>query len=739
MINSPTADSNFVRDKATANPELSEIKLIGKWLWASRIFWVLMALAGGAVLFNTLPQLYPQASQVCTLSVGECTNNSWLQLVTDEANWLDRHNVPREVYAWYTTITVILTSLIMLGLSLLVLRLRANSLIGWLTSLVFLMLGTLGPRQIFLSLSFSFQTSSLPVPVPVVVGVFALVFLLWPVLGLWVFTFPDGRFAPRWSWVLWLYWILQVFWYMLPGELQFLRWPWYLQVLHYTVMIGSPLACQIYRYRRQANLVQQQQIKCLIYTLGLVIAIIVFSVIFPPGPLVLTKPLTSGLVYALFPIGVSVAILRYRLWDIDLIINRTLVFALLTGCVVGLYALIVLGANSLFGFGTTNLAVSLSATGLIAILFQPLRLGLQRTVNRLLFGRRDEPYSVLTGLGQRLETVYQPEAVLPELVNNIANTLKLPFVAIKLVGQERVVSQATTDMAEPTISTLAPTSLPLSYQGETIGALLVSPRRGEERLAGRDLQLLKDLARQIGVVVYNLKLLEDLRQANGELTEANQDLQQARERIITASEEERRRLSRDLHDGVGPTLASLAQRLEITAGMVEKDPKEAVQKIGEIKNQVKTTLGEIRRIVYALRPPALDEYGLIATIVEHAAGLYPLQVQVEAPSELPPLSAAAEVAAYRIILEALTNVQRHAHATRCLVRLTTSSQPSCLILEISDNGRGLPPDYRGGVGLTSLRERTSELGGQYEIKSGQGDQSGTRIVVKLPLPASVPV
>jgi signal transduction histidine kinase len=210
------------------------------------------------------------------------------------------------------------------------------------------------------------------------------------------------------------------------------------------------------------------------------------------------------------------------------------------------------------------------------------------------------------------------------------------------------------------------------------------------------------------------------------------DLQHSRERLVTAREEERRRIRRDLHDGLGPALASLTLKLDAARNLLARDPATAEALLLELKTQTQTAIADIRRLVYGLRPPALDELGLVSAIREHAArnvSADSLRVSVEAPESLPPLPAAVEVAAYRIALEALTNVARHAQAKNCTVALTIKED---LRLEISDDGVGLPPGHRLGVGLTSMRERAEELGGTCIIERRAA--SGTRVSATLPLP-----
>ncbi len=353
-----------------------------------------------------------------------------------------------------------------------------------------------------------------------------------------------------------------------------------------------------------------------------------------------------------------------------------------------------------------NLPISLVATGLVAVLFQPLRDRFQRGINRILYGERDEPYAVVARLGQRLEATLAPDAVLPALVETVAQALKLPYVAVLLKQEDGFVTVAEYPDKETrrqgvkeNVDSWSPdlfVSLSLTYQGEMVGNLLLAPRTAGEGFSPADRRLLTVLAQQAGVAAHTVQLTTDL--------------QQSRERLIMAREEERRRLRRDLHDGVGPTLASMAQRIDAATYIVRDNPDEAIALLQGLKGQVRSTLADIRRLVYALRPPALDELGLLAAVREHAAqvaGGSDLQVLVEAPEALPPLPAAVELAAYRIALEALTNVVRHAQARSCRIRfavVNADSRPG-LRVEICDDGVGLPADHRVGVGLTSMRER----------------------------------
>jgi signal transduction histidine kinase len=409
-------------------------------------------------------------------------------------------------------------------------------------------------------------------------------------------------------------------------------------------------------------------------------------------------------------ITAGIAILRHRLYDIDVIINRTLVYGALSAGVIGLYVLLVGALGALFQ-SSGNLFVALLATGVAALLVQPLRARLQRAVNRLMYGDRDDPYAVLSRLSQQLKTTLAPTAVLPSIAKTIAQTLKLPYVALELTHGDRLAIAAA--YGHPAGD---PVQLPLVYQAETVGQLLVAPRAPGEAFTPAERRLLEDIALQAGVAVHAVRLTADL--------------QRSRERLVTAREEERRRLRRDLHDGLGPQLASLTLTLAAARELLRQDVDAADRLLQELSIHTQAAIADIRRVVYDLRPPALDDLGLVLALREQAehysqAGL---QITINTPEHLPPLPAAVEVAAYRIVQEALTNVVRHAQARTCTVCLTLGD---ALDVEIRDDGVGLPPGVRAGVGLTSMRERTAELGGMCRIESMPG--RGTCIHARLPL------
>ena len=480
----------------------------------------------------------------------------------------------------------------------------------------------------------------------------------------------------------------------------------------------------IWGYRTLRTTADRQKIRWLMFA-GLVCGGSTFFLWYLPT-FILGQPLLNsdglGLLVLPYPLVLPIAILRYRLFDIDILINRTLVYGILTASVVGVYVLVVSTLGTLLHTSGSSLN-SLLATGLVAVLFQPLRARLQRLINRLMYGERDEPYVVLSRLGQRLEVTLAPEAVLPTIVETVAQALKLPYVAIALKQDD-----AFSITASYGLSHGKPLILPLVYQAEIIGQLLLASRAPGDAFTAADQRLLEDIAHQAGVAVHAVRLTADL--------------QRSRERLVTTREEERRRLRRDLHDGLGSTLAALHLQAGAIRVMVRHDPAAAEEELADLQAEIRSAVGDIRRLVYALRPPTLDELGLVAAIQQYAAQCSisgsgnkqatqtgaNLHIVVEAPEQLPALPAAVEVAAYRVTQEALNNVTRHAQACSCVVRLALLDG---LQLEITDDGVGLPTEPHAGVGLLSMRERAAELGGSCVIETAPGQ--GTRVLVKLPL------
>ncbi|MDP9479310.1 MAG: histidine kinase, partial [Actinomycetota bacterium] len=370
-----------------------------------------------------------------------------------------------------------------------------------------------------------------------------------------------------------------------------------------TLLLGiSTLAAAVALFVRlfRSSGEEREQLKWVAYAVAvLTVGLVISSISEAAGESLFSRiPVLVG--FLTVPIAIGVAILKHRLYDIDLVINRTLVYGSLTAAVVGMYVLVVGYLGAMFRTGGGNLLISLVATGLVAVLFAPLRDRLQRGVNRLMYGERDDPYAVISRLGERLEAILAPEAALSTIVETVAGALKLPYAAITLKQ-----NGGFTKAAEHGTPPEEPVVLPLSYGAEVLGQLVLARRSPGEPFSPADNRLLGDLARQAGVAVHALRLTAEL--------------QRSREQLITAREEERRRHRRDLHDGLGPRLAAHTLKAGSARSLYPRDPAAADALLSELETDTEAALSEVRRLVYDLRPPALDELGLVGAIREAAA------------------------------------------------------------------------------------------------------------------------
>ena len=629
---------------------------------------------------------------------------------------LAAHGIPVGAYAAYLTGIQLIFGITCVGVAALLLLRAGSRPMAVLAVLLLALLGAANPPTLT-ALTEQYPLLAMPAWLAQTLLMIAVV--------LFLALFPDGRPAPRWVRPWLVAWVAATVITAPMSRHSFSEPSPVAAVLVLGGMIAGG-AIQMYRFARISTWRERQQSKWVV--LGIVAAVLgqlagalLASIPSPltsaeaagtPFDAVSVTVVTTG--YLCLPIAIGIAVAQARLWDIDLLISRTLLYGALTVSVVGLYALVVVGSGALFATGD-NLFISLLATGLVAVLFQPLRERLQRGVNHLLYGDRDDPYAVLTRLGRRLEATLEPNAVLPAVVGTVTEALRLPYAAVARYQDTRLTLVA--EAGTPTGDLL---QLPLTYQGEPVGELRVAPRGPGEAFSPTDRRLLDDLARQAGVAAHAVQLTADLQRARG--------------RLVSAREEERRRLRRNLHDGLGPQLASQALALAAARKLVSRDPAAADALLGRLAEQAQAAVVDIRRLVHDLRPPALDDLGLVGALREGAARYEQtgLHVAIDAPASLPPLPAAVEVAAYRIVQEALTNVARHAGARTCVIRLAVDPEARALVAEVEDDGRGLPADRRAGVGLTSMRERAEELGGTCVI--GPAPNGGTRVAARLPLP-----
>lgn len=540
------------------------------------------------------------------------------------------------------------------------------------------------------------------------------VFLLaWPwgvmlCLPLALQLFPTGApVSPRWRWLLGVTVAtglasvvaastgptpdLMADTYLLVGDLGPAAYT-AIEAAGVAVLLAS-VASLVARYRRGDETVRRQ-------LLWLLLAALVAIGINVPGAIDVAHrglgDIALLLTLPLIPVAITVALLRHRLFDIRLVVSRTLLYLLLTGCVAGGYAALVTVLDRLLrGAGAPVLA-----TLLIALAFNPVRVRLQRLVDRAFYGVRADPVRAVADVGERLAG-----DDLAGVVDGIRDALRLPYAALRSAHGEIAASGR-----PPAVRA----EIPLTYRGAEVGRLVAGVRRGEDRLSAADLAVLRLLATPLAVAVHATALSRQLRAS--------------RERLVTAAEEERRRLHRELHDSLGPALTGAVFKAEAAGNYIAVDPGRAAELNAELTGQLRAMIEDVRRLVYGLRPPALDELGLVGALRRYAGQFPGVGLTVRGPDPMPPLPAAVEVAAFRIATEAVTNVVRHAGARQAVVALAHGGTQ--LRLTVTDDGAG-GDTWQPGVGLRSITERAAELGGH--AWAGPAPEGGGRVVAVLPL------
>lgn len=516
--------------------------------------------------------------------------------------------------------------------------------------------------------------------------------LAWLVLFL---AYPDGIVRPRWGlWLLGSFVAIDI-WITATGKVDPVLLPLLL------VVVAAGLGCQLWRYGRRANVSERQAVRWallgimpfLAYCLGFGI---VSSLPWNPD-LAANEPLLAAGDVAIMwvvPWTAAAGLLVPASWGVDKLLRVVCVVSG-TGFVLGLgYAL-------LFPFLSQGWAAAL-----MAALVWPIGWLFQRPAAFLVYGKSGRP--ALSALSSSLEGSLGPEDVAHTVAATVVVELVVPYAAVASTGT--LVSAG-----------LLPCGgfieeFPVTYQGSRVATLLVSCRRGESTLLPRDRALLTSLARDAGPALHGAATVTELRSA--------------RETLVLAREGERRRLRRDLHDDLAPTLSGLGFKAAAVAAMQITDPPRAASLSLDLEAGIRNAAAQVRDIAYDLRPPILDDRGLVAAIRERISidASSPMSVVVEAKPAQMTLPAAVELAALRIVQEAVNNVRRHAAASRCVVQLELAA--GHLGIHILDDGVGLAPGTGRGMGLASIRGRSQELGGTVRITSSS---EGTRVHVSLPV------
>jgi len=511
----------------------------------------------------------------------------------------------------------------------------------------------------------------------------------------------------------------------------------------YALILVAAVAA-IRRFRRSTS-VERQQLKWLAYA-GAVIFVGVLVLITSRQQV---GQVDTGLDIILvgtligIPAAAGIAILRYHLYDIDLVINKTLLFGAMAAFITLVYVAIVVGIGHVVGTGgKPNLGLSILATALVAVAFQPVRERVQRLANRLVYGKRASPYEVLSQFSQRIAGTYSSEEVLPRMARVLGQGTGASRADVWMRLGDAIAPAASWPSGDsPAPSRVAiigqqlppvpGTSriVPVGHQGELLGALSINKRPGEA-LTPVEEKLLADLAAQAGLVLESVRLTTELHDRLMEISGQAVELRASRQRIVATQDAERRRLERNIHDGAQQNLVALTVKLRLATNLAKRDPERARDSVRALKDESDQALRTLRALARGIYPPLLREQGLVAAIRAEAEKM-PVPSNVVA-DHLDRFAPDVEAAVYFVCLEALQNVTKHAKASRVEIKLRSSN--SALSFDVTDDGLGFDVTKdTAGSGLRNMADRIEAMGGQLEIRSSA--HQGTTVSGLVPIRA----
>jgi signal transduction histidine kinase len=511
------------------------------------------------------------------------------------------------------------------------------------------------------------------------------------------------------------------------------------------VVLGAFSAASLFVRFRRASGEERQQIKWLALSAIVVATWITLSAL---GEALNIEALRDSEVMGVFsalallsiPVAVGIAMLRYRLYEIDVVIRKTLVVAVLAAFITIVYVGLVVGVGALVAGTATEGPLPIIAAVIIAVAFQPVRVRANRIANRLVLGERATPYQVLSEFSQRLAGADVSDDLLTRMATLIGQGAGVQRAVVWLrIGEEvrPAVSWPTEDLggssapakeARPLIDGGLPElggsrALDVRHEGELLGAISVEERPGEP-LSHEAERLLEHLASQAGLVLRNARLTEELR---ARLVE----LQASRQRIVAAQDEERRRLERNLHDGAQQQIVALAVKQRLVGMLVTRDPGKAAAMIEELQRETGEALDNLRDLARGIYPPLLADQGLVAALQSQASkAAVPTSVEAHGIDRY---AQEVEAAVYFCCLEALQNVAKYARADGVVISL--SGAGDALMFEVADDGEGFDSALAPrGAGLTNMADRLAALGGELEVRSRPG--AGTTVIGTIPLVAA---
>jgi signal transduction histidine kinase len=581
-------------------------------------------------------------------------------------------------------------------------------------------------------------------------GRWSLAFASWtwvPMIGLagvfLLLLFPDGHLpSARWRWfarAVAVGMILTSLAILLsPGSLADSGYPsvqnpfgvaalkpylWLGFVFLITIPVGilGAAASLVVRYRRSDS-TARLQIRWLAVAAAIVAVVYAIAMVvsFIDAPWVDAAQSVAIALFALLPISIGVAVFRYRLYEIDVVVRKTVVVAAIAAFFALVYVGVVGGVGALVQAHTTTV-LSFTAAAIIAALFQPVLARAGRAADRIVYGRRATPYEVLAELGQNLAGTYAAEEVGARIARVLHDGIGAQRVRVLLdVGDDRREVAAWPPDADriPEDDVL----VDVRDHGEALGALAVTMPANDPLDPARS-KLVDDLAAQAGLALRNVRLTTELRAKLDELSAAQK-------RIVAAQDQERRRLERNIHDGAQQQLVALAVKARLAQQVLGRDDERASALLEQIGAETKEALDDLRDLARGIYPPLLADKGLAAAL-EAQARKSPLPVDVS-PDGVGRYDQAVEAAVYFSILEALQNVVKYANASR--VRVGLGQRDGALVFEVSDDGGGFDPGATSyGTGLQGIGDRLRALDGTFEVRSARG--SGTTVVGAIPVGA----
>jgi signal transduction histidine kinase len=500
------------------------------------------------------------------------------------------------------------------------------------------------------------------------------------------------------------------------------------------VLIVVSAASLIVRFR-QARGEEREQIKWFAYGASVMAGSFLVSMVLGVFNLTEFEETVPGTLlsiagYASIPLAAGIAILKYRLYDIDIVIKKTVVFGVVAAFMTLVYVAIVVGVGALVA-SESNALLTIAAAAVIAVAFQPVRERARHLANRLVYGKRATPYELLSEFSGRVSGVYATEDLLPRTARIVAEGTGAARadVWLKVGSQIRPAGTWPDDAPRLEAMSVSDGEVPpipgvdgvfaVRHQGDLLGALTLTKPRGEP-LTPAEEKLLTDVASQAGLVLRNVRLTAELR-ANLE------ELRASRQRIVTAQDEERRRLERNIHDGAQQQLVALAMKLGLARTLAQRDPNTAFGMLDQLQSEAQDALDNLRDLARGIYPPLLADQGLVAALDAQARkASIPVAIQANGIGRY---AQDVEAAVYFCTLEALQNVAKYAEAS--LVTVTLEADDGEVLFTVADDGLGFDPaTTRSGSGLTNMADRLSALGGTVEIRSAPGE--GTTVSGRLP-------